>query len=79
MVQFLRYGRTNSSLPASENNAENSLMEMVRFGETQKIHQMSKDPAQAVLLSQNWDLVRKCAKELLCDSTNQDERHELVR
>ena len=41
---------------------ENVLYELLQEGQTEAIQELAKDPARTILLLQNWDAVRKCAK-----------------
>ena len=68
MVLRIRYGRTDSSNATTnqeEKSAENDFLNYVRNEESDKIKELSKDPAKCLQLSQNWDLIRKCARILM--------------
>ena len=68
MVLRLRYGRTDSIIATAnqdEKNFENEFLNLVRNEESDKIRELAKDPTKCLQLSQNWDLIRKCARTLM--------------
>ena len=68
MVLRLRYGRTDSIIATAnqeEKNFENEFLNLVRNEESEKIRELAKDPTKCLQLSQNWDLIRKCARTLM--------------
>jgi hypothetical protein len=70
-----RFGRTNSSIAntsVEDQNIENVFLDNIRFGETAAIQETAKDPTKSLQLSQNWELVRKCAKDVAATSENTD-------
>ena len=68
MVLRLRYGRTDSTTPTTsqeDKRSENEFLDFIRNEDTEAIHELSKDAAKCLQLSQNWDFIRHCAKLLM--------------
>lgn len=72
-LDLVRFGRTDSVIcQGHEGNLENEFVDYIRFGDAQAIRHLIKDAATTVTLSQNWELVRICAKEVMSSSDNID-------
>ena len=68
MVLRIRYGRTDSNIPNTnqeDKKVEHEFLDLIRNEDIEAIHELSKDATKSLQISQNWDLIRNCAKTLM--------------
>ncbi len=74
-VIFQRYGRTVSSGQSTgiqTDELEATILDKIRQADSHGIHDLAKEKGLVSSLSANWDLSRKCAKELMALDTKED-------
>ena len=75
-MTYSRYGRANSTTtnanPEQKSEAENEFIDLIRQGEAEAINLWSRDQSKAEQLCQNWEFIKKCALEVMCENVSEE-------
>lgn len=77
-LYYRRFGRNNScnvgskEAEAEMRTLETTFFDHIRSGEAEAILEMAKEQPKPSQLSQNWDLIKRCAKEVMAGSDNKE-------